>query len=856
VAGNELEIKVTADTAQAQKGIDGLEKSLQGLEKAGEGANNAAKGMDNLATSAGKVEKSLPKPGAATGLSAVGTAAEKTAVQAAAAATSIKSLGDAGAVAGAKLKSGLSGALGNAVSGLSGVSQAEGAIIGTSLTEGILAGLGGLALGLTAALGAALAGAAYLARLGGQEFADEYKKAIDSGLTVQQFQGFEALGQVLGLQGKEIDKFAAKMGDLQEAFRKGKVPDNVEEGLKKLGISLKDLASTDAAKASAELFKLGQALRQMPQDVRSDFLKDLFKLDPAGLAAMNKTMMDTSLTATDVANKLAELTAKQQVASEQNERMGKSWDTAVAGMKEAADQFAVLIGFPSLWEAGVSVVVALTNELAQAFRDLSAGITTIVNVKNAITQLFEGLAGGGVEKFVESFKSLDKAFDGTPTKIIAWVQNVSTVINDGVNKWGNIIKGWGAVAASAIADGASAAVAAAQGVVDAIVGVFTGLVDRIKGIFDSVMGAITSGLNSLKSAIGGMGALGGAGPVTGGGFMAPVQSPQQLEQFRSLLRGAGVVTPQAMGLIGTSRSAPTLLAAPTATGSSGGTLSPGQIKSFTDAYYQNTTAIKANTAAKTENKVATDAANASGALSAQQLAAYAKSLLDTLDPMRVYNEEMAKYDQALKAGLISSDAFALAQQRAQKAMEGVATTAGAANQGPMKDFQEGLKSWGDSVASSLADAIVEGKDLGEVFMNLVKQLAKMAIEALVLKPLMSAITGGLGGIFGGGASALAAPSSIGASTLANTSNAIPMGIVRAGTTGSSSPNSGVGGRSGGKVNNSINNTLGDMTINMGNTAPQVSADGEQAEKFGLRVRSLIQQELVNQSRPGGLLRGS
>jgi hypothetical protein len=71
---------------------------------------------------------------------------------------------------------------------------------------------------------------------------------------------------------------------------------------------------------------------------------------------------------------------------------------------------------------------------------------------------------------------------------------------------------------------------------------------------------------------------------------------------------------------------------------------------------------------------------------------------------------------------------------------------------PLTEWQTLAKSAGESLASGLADAIVQGKSLGDVFKNVVKQLAAMILKALIFKSLqigLNAISPGLGtAIFG------------------------------------------------------------------------------------------------------------
>jgi hypothetical protein len=106
----------------------------------------------------------------------------------------------------------------------------------------------------------------------------------------------------------------------------------------------------------------------------------------------------------------------------------------------------------------------------------------------------------------------------------------------------------------------------------------------------------------------------------------------------------------------------------------------------------------------------------------------------------------------------------------------------------------------------------------------------MALEMLVLKPLMSSMMGGISGM--GMSMPMMVPT---------------VGISRAvdGARG--------GGRS---TTTGITNNMGAMTINVGGERdPGVEANERRTAAFGRRVKDLIQGEMIRQSRPGGLLYG-
>lgn len=233
----------------------------------------------------------------------------------------------------------------------------------------------------------------------------------------------------------------------------------------------------------------------------------------------------------------------------------------------------------------------------------------------------------------------------------------------------------------------------------------------------------------------------------------------------------------------------------------------------------------------------------------EALERYAEAVKNAADPQRVFTAEIDKFNKAMAAGLLTMDQYAVAVSMATKKMEAAAKSSGLPT--PMLDFKKGLKSWGDEVAGSLADAIVEGDNLNDVFKSLIKSLAKMALELLVLKPLMQSLTSGMSGMFGGvgGLAAPMAAASGGASALGRavpTTNALASGIIY--------PRQGVSGRASSGGPSKITNNLGNISMNISPDGGGVSGETKQGQQFGERVRALIQREMVTQSQPGGLLR--
>jgi hypothetical protein len=102
-----------------------------------------------------------------------------------------------------------------------------------------------------------------------------------------------------------------------------------------------------------------------------------------------------------------------------------------------------------------------------------------------------------------------------------------------------------------------------------------------------------------------------------------------------------------------------------------------------------------------------------------------------------------------------------------------------------KEANDFARDLGLTFTSAFEDAIVSGKSLGEILQSLIADIAKIVIRKTLTEPIGSAITGALGGFFGGGAgSALGA---LGAGT----------GITGFGASFAGGGFTGDGGRSGG-----------------------------------------------------------
>ena len=232
--------------------------------------------------------------------------------------------------------------------------------------------------------------------------------------------------------------------------------------------------------------------------------------------------------------------------------------------------------------------------------------------------------------------------------------------------------------------------------------------------------------------------------------------------------------------------------------------------------------------------------------------------------MRQINEDMDRLNALMAAGKITAEQFAgamdLLKKRASEAGEASVDTFDAAAK-----FGEIMDSWGQQVASSLADAIVEGENLEDVFKDLLKQLLKMIIQMMILEPLMKSLMGGMGGMGGGGGGAggnfmqMFLGAVAGAKSLDRTMQSISRSARS--LNGVNALAGGVGvpanrNNTPGTVVQSSTTSMGNMTINFGTGGGKGDAakgDDERSIKFAKRVRDVVQGEIVRQQRPGGIL---
>jgi hypothetical protein len=124
----------------------------------------------------------------------------------------------------------------------------------------------------------------------------------------------------------------------------------------------------------------------------------------------------------------------------------------------------------------------------------------------------------------------------------------------------------------------------------------------------------------------------------------------------------------------------------------------------------------------------------------QTLEAEGKVLRESVKTdLQIFLELQAKYNDLVAAGVIGQNTANLLIDKAKKSYEALTPT--------LINVNDLAKTGAESLSSGLADAIVQGKSLADVFKNVVKQLAAMILKALFFKALeigLNAVSPGLG----------------------------------------------------------------------------------------------------------------
>jgi GH24 family phage-related lysozyme (muramidase) len=257
----------------------------------------------------------------------------------------------------------------------------------------------------------------------------------------------------------------------------------------------------------------------------------------------------------------------------------------------------------------------------------------------------------------------------------------------------------------------------------------------------------------------------------------------------------------------------------------------------------NTTAIDAN-------KAAQDAAN------------------ETLKITQQLQSQGITLTQAQKDAIYNSS-YAIVS--AKQALDGYNTSQKQVTQDQKQLAQQVSSMVGGAITGFISD-LRNGVSAGDAFRNMldrvVDSLIQMAVQMLIVKPLMTALGGGTAGT---GVLGFAAGGTVGLSRHQDGRKFSPAlwagapRYARGGVVGLRPgefpiiahqgeviiPNARrVGGT---QMSPNTTTTMGDVNIDMG-ASGFVAADNDSAKEFGKNVQKIIQIEMVRESRPGGLLR--
>jgi hypothetical protein len=749
----------------------------------------------------------------------------------------------AGVVAGIKAAAAVGSAIGSVLSavirGVGPVVMAAGRVLGGLAVRGLVIGLtigaaGAAIAAAVTALFAAAGGAAYAA---GKYISDQFRDAVNAGLSVGLdtatfTKAMASLKTGLMLDDKtaiealkgvneQIAKIAKGEGDAKK----------MAAGLKEMGISLQDLKSGDPEKIAAQLQRMREIVGQLKPENVQPFLKQIFGEDTDVINKVTTALQATDRLWEQNKNSMAQAAAEALKTQGVYAEVSTTFQNLQASISAFGTALANATGFWDKYRAAVAALNPVLQSMQQAF-DL---FTQALEQKD-----FSLITNKITEAFTSAKEKVTAALNELKAAVVGKFDEIATAITDAVKKWG-----------AAITAGGQAVIDAAKNlgtqIKDAILAGLAGLADQ----FMAMMQNLANRARNLFT-------FGGAGGGGGGGGPAPQLAPQRYWAPYQVpvptgLRAANGATALAAG--GLVRAGSSL------TGDAGvvGLPSAERLNQIVSGLTAVAAASKAVAAATNEAKTANDNAKLSVegiAAAYTKLTTENKATNETIAqliqkwneaaaPGAVFAQEIANIELAMKTGKLTAEGYTKAMADVKKRQ---AEASGNAWAKAPQEFAEGLKSWGDSAASALADAIVEGKNLNEVFLSLIKSLAKMALETLVLKPLFASLTGAFtGGFAAAGVSAMRAlPMQVAPQTGPMLRAGEELG---SGSTGLARP------AASSVVDSSVTNNLGAITMNFGQEySKAVDADSAAGEQFGARVQAIIQRELVTQSRPGGILR--
>lgn len=784
---NKLEIKVAADTGDAQKGIDDLNKSIEQTGKsAADASKDAARSTSIWGESLADVKAALPSPSDARGIEAVGkatlTASRSTAILETTWQRLARNMRTIGRTAGQNLSQGFGGAIREI--GRIGLS------LGTGLAQAIgygirLAGLGTIPAALGVLFGKAAASIAIAAKLGDQ-YAKAFSKAFATGLELPEFRQFEGLGKALGLSAEQAENFAATWDELAVRFKEGGEAAEKTKGIiAALGGDAAQFG-TDAEGMAKGLVSIQEGFKSLETLAQRDVLKNLLPgANDETIAAVGKALNGAKISYEDLMRVMSAYSAEASKQDAVNARIGKSydalmgtWDRLVAKVAEFSGWNSLVQGLPETLDqiTGIIDAWAQSSSFGEIFAQINQDLGRSFEQGHAqIAASIEALNQRLGASYQQGFDQLAAAAKGTFDGIVSY-------------------------AASVVAAGQAAIVGAWTAVTNAIGSAWEGLKSVISSVVDFAIAQaqrLAKAMEDAWSQFKRFGSSGGSYPTDGSMPQMQRQAlPYAMPQVSGLMRGQssalagiGLVTPYA------------------AANDNMGAGGIAGLRAEIDRLLYGTKALGKEL----------ETTGTKGQTAGQQIAA-----------------SMAK-------AAVSTAGVGDAADLAGIGMRGLGTDADMA-------FQS-LMGWAEGATSSLIDAALAGEDMKKVLADLLKELAKMV--------LMEAIWGdnGLASFFKGGKGVKGASLNTTPFTAAMAGPA-PNSLFR------SSPSqlsglSNIAGRTAAndQVGGTINNTsVGDVSVAVMAPENSVTASTEDGKKLGNMIAKTVQAVLINESKPGGLLR--
>lgn len=269
-----------------------------------------------------------------------------------------------------------------------------------------------------------------------------------------------------------------------------------------------------------------------------------------------------------------------------------------------------------------------------------------------------------------------------------------------------------------------------------------------------------------------------------------------------------------------------------------------QSKGLTDAEKLRAEQLKASTKASEDFKRAQDDVAAAGK----------RVFEDNRTPLEAYNAEMERLNDLLEANAISFETF----QRASKKADDELNSLGKKGKTTMDELKDAVDGFGRQATDAFVEFAFTGKmSFSDLVSSILKDIARMVFQTLVMAPLMAAIKAMLptaafadGGIMTG-----AGPAPLKKYAAGGIANSPQLALFGEGSMpeayvplpdGRTIPVT-MKGAGGGEINNVTVN----VSVESGQTDQTATASG--AAQLGKAIASAVRVELMNQKRPGGLL---